>query len=583
MEKNIEFVSPFKKMCITLGNLPTAYLESMSYYEALTFLVNYLENNVIKVVNNNSEVVVELQEKFTELKNYVDTYFDNLDLQEEVNNKLDAMVDDGTFDEIINQELFSDINNNIEDIKNNNYENPIYPAINNFGYSPKIVKYHTTNHQIDVIQKTNSGYLRYLFNNVNGDSGDTSVGTNWDLIRLTKIQSSYKCYLAKTTFTTEDTIGTTAAPSTTSTPNLIEQLLINNAKFKTITEPIYEGTTIGCYSIPATAKVTYTINTRLQNKINLMFLCLATASNNSDQTKIYLNDNLVDTIDLRTYSTSGNSIYIHEINVPYRPTSTTYTIKVENACTNSKATYICCANYVELENYNGEDVDCFKAFMFDDYYINSGGSSDYAIYDTDLSKWCGSYHGGETAVTQRMTYPMNSTIQLWKENYHVKNISDISSSWFVTPSFTIEQVTNINNKGYMISKFDLSADGILDMIYDFEGDINTNQFYTALNCNHTDFTIIKNPGNTSISENGYYYLKQNGGLIDLMSSDLTKEQLILYSKFSDLNHTLNTKNGWIQATSYYNKYYYGYVDNPGGTPYNVKSVQFRKTLISRYI
>lgn len=55
------------------------------------------------VVNN---TVAEYIEKFTELKDFVDDYFDNLDVQEEINNKLDAMVEDGTFNKIINHELF---------------------------------------------------------------------------------------------------------------------------------------------------------------------------------------------------------------------------------------------------------------------------------------------------------------------------------------------------------------------------------------------------------------------------------------------------------------------------------------------
>lgn len=99
--KELKFISPFKKLCITIGNLPTAYIESMSYYEGLTFLVNYLANNVIPAVNNNSEVVKELQEQFVILKNYVDNYFENLDVQEEINNKLDQMVEDGTFEELL--------------------------------------------------------------------------------------------------------------------------------------------------------------------------------------------------------------------------------------------------------------------------------------------------------------------------------------------------------------------------------------------------------------------------------------------------------------------------------------------------
>ena len=101
MNNEINYVSPFKRFCITIGNLPTAYLESMSYYEGLTYLVNYLSNNVIPALNNNGEVVEELQAKFVELKNFVDTYFENLDVQDEINNKLDEMVEDGTFEELI--------------------------------------------------------------------------------------------------------------------------------------------------------------------------------------------------------------------------------------------------------------------------------------------------------------------------------------------------------------------------------------------------------------------------------------------------------------------------------------------------
>ena len=103
--KELKFISPFKKLCITIGNLPTAYIESMSYYEGLTFLVNYLANNVIPAVNNNSEVVKELQDQFVILKNYVDNYFENLDVQEEINNKLDEMADNGELTDIIAQYL----------------------------------------------------------------------------------------------------------------------------------------------------------------------------------------------------------------------------------------------------------------------------------------------------------------------------------------------------------------------------------------------------------------------------------------------------------------------------------------------
>lgn len=103
MNNEINYVSPFKRFCITVGNLPTAYIESMSYYEGLTYLVNYLSNNVIPALNNNSAVVEELQEQFTILKNFVDNYFENLDVQQEINNKLDEMASDGTLLNIVSQ------------------------------------------------------------------------------------------------------------------------------------------------------------------------------------------------------------------------------------------------------------------------------------------------------------------------------------------------------------------------------------------------------------------------------------------------------------------------------------------------
>lgn len=93
-------LKPFKKFCIHLGVLPSAYVECMSYYEALTYVIKYLTNEVIPTVNNNSDVVTELQ-------NYVEHYFDNLDVQEEINNKLDEMAESGELVELIGEYLNS--------------------------------------------------------------------------------------------------------------------------------------------------------------------------------------------------------------------------------------------------------------------------------------------------------------------------------------------------------------------------------------------------------------------------------------------------------------------------------------------
>ena len=93
--------SPFKKLVMTIGELPTSFVDSMTYYELLAWLCNYLQNTVIPAVNNNAEVSEELQTKFIELKGYVDNYFDNLDVQDEINAKLNAMAEDGSLYTII--------------------------------------------------------------------------------------------------------------------------------------------------------------------------------------------------------------------------------------------------------------------------------------------------------------------------------------------------------------------------------------------------------------------------------------------------------------------------------------------------
>lgn len=106
---NVETIKPFKNFCMTIGALPTSYLESMSYYETLCWLCKYLENTINPAINNNAEALKELQ-------NYVANYFNNLDVQEEIDNKLDEMAESGVLADIINEQIFDDLNNEIGDL-----------------------------------------------------------------------------------------------------------------------------------------------------------------------------------------------------------------------------------------------------------------------------------------------------------------------------------------------------------------------------------------------------------------------------------------------------------------------------------
>lgn len=98
--------------------LPIVYDDSLSYYELLNKVVNYL-NNVIADVANVEENIGKLNDSYVDLQNYVnehmqelvetvniftefvETYFDNLDVQEEINNKLNHMASDGSLSALI--------------------------------------------------------------------------------------------------------------------------------------------------------------------------------------------------------------------------------------------------------------------------------------------------------------------------------------------------------------------------------------------------------------------------------------------------------------------------------------------------
>lgn len=98
---DINSLQPFTRFCCSIGAIPASYLVSMSYEEQLLWLCDYLENTVIPTVNNNGEAVAELQGLYTQLKNYIDNYFTNLDVQQEINNKLDEMAENGELEKLL--------------------------------------------------------------------------------------------------------------------------------------------------------------------------------------------------------------------------------------------------------------------------------------------------------------------------------------------------------------------------------------------------------------------------------------------------------------------------------------------------
>lgn len=102
-------VPPFVQFCCAA--IPQVFDDSLSYYEALCAMWKYLDETV-KVINNNALVTEDFIAKVEELHDYVEHYFDNLDVQEEINNKLDEMATSGQLQQLIDT-YFADVDEKI--------------------------------------------------------------------------------------------------------------------------------------------------------------------------------------------------------------------------------------------------------------------------------------------------------------------------------------------------------------------------------------------------------------------------------------------------------------------------------------
>ena len=118
---NYTDLQPFRFWCQKV--LPLVYDDSLSYYELLCKVVDYL-NKTMEDVGVLEGDVTGLHEAYKKLQGYVNDYFSTLDVQEEINNKLDEMASNGTLGEIlktvitVNQPVLV---NNKEEMVNTSY------------------------------------------------------------------------------------------------------------------------------------------------------------------------------------------------------------------------------------------------------------------------------------------------------------------------------------------------------------------------------------------------------------------------------------------------------------------------------
>ena len=231
--------------------IPVAFDESMSYYETLCGLLYYLKEVIIPTVNNNADAVAELQGLYEQLRSYVENYFTNLDVQEEINNKLDEMVESGEFQNILTNYLkLTRIYNTTEEMINDKdslYNNQKiktlgYYSVNDGGGALFIISNEINSNYLQI--NLNNGLYANIINNVinplqigaKGDNENNDTPYLQTCVNFAKLSNkplispSNKIYLINTTLQV-DNLNIDFNDSTIKAINNINILTINSTDY----------------------------------------------------------------------------------------------------------------------------------------------------------------------------------------------------------------------------------------------------------------------------------------------------------------------------------------------------------------
>lgn len=163
---------PFSRFCVKIGAIPESIIKSMSYEEQLLGLIKFLDVKVLPNIDSNTEEIEKL-------KNYVKSP----EFLAEIDKKLDEMAEDGTLARIINEEIFSELNNKVDTNTtniNNNKKDIKTINENNIPTIDKVRKENSNNYRIFNLPENMSSFYKNLiiYQDINKQSYDYKVNFN---------------------------------------------------------------------------------------------------------------------------------------------------------------------------------------------------------------------------------------------------------------------------------------------------------------------------------------------------------------------------------------------------------------------
>lgn len=449
----------------------------------------------------------------------------------------------------------------------------IPPKITSSGNNFKLVDKVSAD-EMYVYQVAGNNYLRYFFKKNNGGSG---YGVNYELLRVQKVEAISNVVVYKEV----------ANPTTGTVTNLWNYTGTNSAERRFMPYKNYDedkryynqgGKPLQAYQIDGKTSVSYQMQPSSTNKMNIVMYARGVATIN-ENFNIKINGEILKELNIK--NSPGQAGHIYEFFIP--PMASEFTLTIENKSAN--AIYLSGINVYALDEYKGQEVDSYVAYgqINKTPFIDSQGSSDYALKNIEDGKQFGSYHGGETVQSCKLEYLdmtnfYNGTILQSFDNipvnsfYTIKNLSIRQETTLIERAKTFS-ISDFNSNGSLLFNFSYN-------IIDGQTPIPLRDLWVGLTCTHSSFNKVKIPKvidfGDSFSGNTVFFPSSIGMLIQT-TKDETQELHIRHSRFKN-TYSATEHPQSVNDSEIYRKYYYAPIRSNTNALVAPITFQFSKAL-----
>ena len=243
-------------------------------------------------------------------------------------------------------------------------------------------------------------------------------------------------------------------------------------------------------------------------------------------------------------SSASPRIYRHQI----RATSGFHTVRVTKKLFAGNL-YIFGSNYQDVDKCQElEYPSGFCSWGAAIEYTSNEGASDYAILDNDSGDYGGSFHGGETLVSDQLLVDG-------------RPVSMSTAGLACGSTIQIEQKTAItwpfSASLEVLSTHTFSADATLQFDAVFSGTVNSGTFYTAMHTTPTTYSDLVFPNAVDLSTlpDGFMEIDRSDTVVQKDPSNASR----IYTQVEASNLRQNKYKGVVvrKVSGAYNKVYYG--------------------------